>query len=413
MPLEPQRRRGLPDAAGTRAWESPPFPAERTFLPMPGYKAALTMALGAFLFGCASPELPTPRHPIVPVPVIDLSARQTGDTVVLTFTMPTTSTDQQPLTGTPSVEIYRNAPAQGSATAPKRGAKNKGTARLANTIPSSAVEQYQRGARIEFPDKLDPSELSNESGTDLIYTVRTRVSRAKASADSNAAALRVYSPPATVRDLRVTMTETAPVLDWSASEQPSGVTGGKAAGFRIYRAEVDPAAADAAVSDPSQAKLLAPTEPLAQSAGTEYRDTSFQFGHTYFYSVRALTQFGTETVESPDSIPVVLAAKDIFPPAIPQDVEAVSVPATNGTSASIELTWTINTEPDLAGYNVYRSENAAMPGQRLNNELLSAPTFRDMSVMPGKSYFYRVGAVDQSGNESTLSSIAEVQVPGR
>jgi len=413
MPLEPQRRRGLPDAAGTRASESPPFPAERTFLPMPGYKAALTMALGAFLFGCASPELPTPRHPIVPVPVIDLSARQTGDTVVLTFTMPTTSTDQQPLTGTPSVEIYRNAPAQGSATAPKRGAKNKGTARLANTIPSGAVEQYQRGARIEFPDKLDPSELSNESGTDLIYIVRTRVSRAKASADSNAAALRVYSPPATVRDLRVTMTETAPVLDWSASEQPSGVTGGKAAGFRIYRAEVDPAAADAAVSDPSQAKLLAPTEPLAQSAGTEYRDTSFQFGHTYFYSVRALTQFGTETVESPDSIPVVLAAKDIFPPAIPQDVEAVSVPATNGTSASIELTWTINTEPDLAGYNVYRSENAAMPGQRLNNELLSAPTFRDMSVMPGKSYFYRVGAVDQSGNESTLSSIAEVQVPGR
>jgi hypothetical protein len=412
MPLEPQRRRGVPNAAGTRASQSPASPTERTFLPMPGFKAALAMALGAFLFGCASPELPTPRHPIVPVPVIDLSARQTGDTVLLTFTMPTTSTDQQPLTDTPSVEIYRNAPAKGTATAPKRGAKNNGTARLANTIPSSAVEQYQRGARIEFPDKLDPSELSNESGTDLIYTVRTRVSRSKASADSNAAALRIYSPPATIRDLRVTMTETAPVLNWSASEQPSGATGAKAAGFRIYRAEVDPTAANAAVSDPSQAKLLAPMEPLAQSAGTEYRDTSFQFGHTYFYSVRAITQVGTETVESPDSIPVVLVAKDIFPPASPRDLEAVGVAATNGASASIELTWTINTEPDLAGYNVYRSENAAMPGQRLNNELLSVPTFRDMSVMPGKSYFYRVGAVDQSGNESTLSSIAEVQAPG-
>ena len=76
---------------------------------MSGYRAALAVAFGAFLFGCASPELPTPRHPIVPVPVIDLSARQTGDTVVLTFTMPTTSTDQQPLTDTPSIEIYRNA----------------------------------------------------------------------------------------------------------------------------------------------------------------------------------------------------------------------------------------------------------------------------------------------------------------
>ncbi len=222
MPLEPQRRRGLPNAAGTRASQSPASPAERTFLPMPSYKAALAMALGAFLFGCASPELPTPRHPIVPVPVIDLSTRQTGDTVVLTFTMPTISTDQQPLTDTPSVEIYRNAPAQGTATQPKRGAKINGTARLANTIPSSAVEQYQRGARIEFPDKLDPSELSNESGTDLIYTVRTRVSRARASADSNAAALRVYSPPATISDLRVTMTETAPVLIGALRISPAG-----------------------------------------------------------------------------------------------------------------------------------------------------------------------------------------------
>jgi len=410
MPLEPQRHRGGP--AETGAPQSLPFPNERASVLMPSYRAALTIAVGAFLFGCASPEVPTPRHPIVPVPVVDLSARQTGDTVVLTFTPPKTSTDQEPLTDMPSVDIYRNRPAQGAAIAPKRGAKNKNEARPADTIPSSAVEQYRKDARIEFPDKLNPSELSNESGAELIYTVRTRVSRAKASADSNAVALRVYPPPAMVHDLRVTLTETAPVLDWTAPEQPSGATDGKAAGFRIYRAEVDPAAGDAALSNPSQAKLLAPIEPLAQTATTEYRDLSFQFGHTYFYSVRAVTQFGTETVESVDSAPVVVIAKDIFPPATPQDLEAVRVPAMNGSSASIELTWTINTEPDLAGYSVYRSEGADLPGQRLNNELLSVPTFRDMSVMLGKSYFYRVAAVDQSGNESARSSIVEAQVPG-
>jgi hypothetical protein len=379
---------------------------------MPGYKAALTIAVAAFLFGCASPEVPTPRHPIVPVPVIDLSARQTGDTIILTFTPPKNSTDEQPLTDTPSIEIYRDTPAQGGTTAPRRGAKNRETARLTDTIPSSAVEEYQRGPRIEITDKLDPSELSNQGGADVIYTVRTRVSRAKASVDSNAAVLRVYPPPATIRDLRVTLTEMASTLDWSAPEQPGGAAGGKPAGFRIYRAEVDPAAVNAAISNPSQAKLLAPTEPLAQSAATEYRDTSIQYGHTYFYNVRAITQFGTDTVESADSVPVVLAAKDIFPPASPQGLEAVSVPAASGAPVSIELTWAINTEPDLAGYNVYRSESADVPGQRLNNELLSAPTFRDMSVMPGKSYFYRVGAVDQSGNESTLSSIAEAQASG-
>jgi hypothetical protein len=378
---------------------------------MPAYKSALLITLGACLFGCASPDLPTARHPIFPVPVSDLSARQVGDTVVLNFTLPTTSTDLQPLVDMPSVEIYRNTP-QGAATAPKASAKNKSTARPADTIPSETIEQYQKNGRVEFPDKLDASELAKDSGTDLVYTVRTRVSRAKASADSNAVAVRVYPAPATVQDLRATLTETALVLDWSAAQEAGRASAGQAAGFRIYRAEVDPTTAEAALFNPSQAKLIAPAELLAQTTATEYRDTSFQFGHTYFYRVRGVAQFGAATVESADSAPAVLTAKDIFPPAAPQGLEAVGVPATNGTPASIELTWTINTEPDLAGYNVYRSEQAGMPGQKLNSELLLVPTFRDMSVVPGKSYFYRLRAVDQSGNESALSSTVEAQVPG-
>ena len=383
---------------------------------MPAYKSALVMTLGACLLGCASPDLPTPRHAVVPVPVSDLSARQVGDTVILIFTLPVTSTDLQPLEEKPSVEIYRNTP-QGAANAPKvKASKAKGkagsTAQLADTLPPETVEQYEKNGRIEFPDKLDASELAKESGTDLIYTVRTRVSRAKASADSNAVTLRVYPAPSRVEDLRATLTEAALVLDWSAAQQSPRDSAGKAAGFRIYRAEVDPTTAEAAISNSSQAKLLAPPELLGQTTQIEYRDTSFQFGHTYFYDVRQVMQFGTETVESADSAPAVLTAKDIFPPAAPQGLEAVAVPATNGTAASIELTWTINTEPDLAGYNVYRSELAERPGQRLNSELLLAPTFRDMSIVAGKSYFYRVGAVDQSGNESALSSAVEAQVPG-
>jgi fibronectin type 3 domain-containing protein len=151
---------------------------------------------------------------------------------------------------------------------------------------------------------------------------------------------------------------------------------------------------------------------LAQTTETRYRDTSFQFGHTYLYNVRDSVQFGTETVESADSTPAVLAAKDIFPPATPLELEAVVVPATNAEPTSVELAWAINTEADLAGYNVYRSEGADRPGLKLNSEPLSAPTFHDMSVLPGTSYFYRVGAVDRSGNESALSPAVEAQIPG-
>jgi hypothetical protein len=374
------------------------------------YKSTLIVALAACLLACGSPDLPTARHAVVPVPVSDLTARQVGDTVILNFTLSSTSTDRQPLADLPSVEIYRSTP-QGIAIAPRAGGKNKSPGRLADTIPAETVGQYEKNGHIEFPDKLDASELSNDGGTDLTYTVRTRVSRAKASADSNAVTLRVYPAPDPIRDLRATLTETALVLDWSAPAEARPGSAGKAAGFRIYRAEVDPSTAQAAISNPSQAKLIATPELLAQTTATEYRDMSFQFGHTYFYEIGQIMQVGTETVESAGSAPAVFTAKDIFPPAAPQGVEAVSMAVTNEAPPAIELTWTISAETDLAGYNVYRSEQSEGPRQKLNSDLLLAPTFRDISVAPGKTYFYRVGAVDQAGNESALSPAVAAHVP--
>jgi len=367
--------------------------------------------IGASVLGCGSPGVPIARHPIVPVPVTNLSAKQVDDTVFLDFTMPSASTDQQPLAEPPSVAIYRHSAAQSAPAPSKRVPKNANLGQLVDSIPANALPQYQKNGGIEFPDKLDPSELSSATGNELVYTVRTSVSAAKESADSNPAALRVYPPPAPVRDLRATLTETALVLDWSAPQQP-GSTAAKPVVFHVYRAEVDPETAQAAVLEASQAKLIAPPILLAQTTETRYRDTSFQFGHTYLYSVRDAVQIGTETVESADSAPAVLNAKDIFPPATPLGLEAVVVPAGNAMPASVDLTWAINTEADLAGYNVYRSEGADTPRLKLNGEPLSAPTFHDMSVLSGTSYFYRVGAVDRSGNESAPSPAVEAQIPG-
>jgi hypothetical protein len=397
-PLVPQRSGGVASTRARIGWF------------MLAYKTALLTLVLVFLFGCASPDLPTPRHAIVPMAVTDLSARQVGDTIVLTFTLPTTSTDQQPLADVPSIEIYRNKP-QPSVSALKGRANNKIAEQLADTVPSETIGQYERDGRIEFPDRLNPSELSNETGADFIYVVRTRVSRAKASADSNTVALRVYPPPAEAQNVRAQMTPTAVTLDWSTAPEQGRDSIATPAGFRIYRGEVDPTTADVAVLNPSEAKLIAPEQLLALTTATHYADANFQFGHTYVYRVREVVQFGNEAVESADSAPAVLTAKDIFAPAPPQGLEAIVVPKTNGTPVSIELTWTINSEPDLAGYNVYRSEEAETPGQKLNSELLLAPTFRDMSVTPGKRYFYRVGAVDQSGNESPRSLVVETHVP--
>jgi fibronectin type 3 domain-containing protein len=89
----------------------------------------------------------------------------------------------------------------------------------------------------------------------------------------------------------------------------------------------------------------------------------------------------------------------------------VDVPAQGDVPAHLELSWGISPETDLAGYNVYRSDQEGVPGMRVNTELLLTPAFRDMNAVPGRRYSYSVTAVDRSGNESPVSAAASGAVP--
>src|SRR5579862_2337736 len=133
-------------------------------------QAAMMAGISAILIGCAAPGVPTARHPIVPQAVKDLSARQQGNGAVLTFTLPSESTDKKKLVGTPAVEIYRSAPTPSSAAA------NKPAVRLVDTIPADLVGTYVEDSRVEFRDEMDSAELARQPGQQVTYTVRTRVS---------------------------------------------------------------------------------------------------------------------------------------------------------------------------------------------------------------------------------------------
>src|SRR5579864_6963805 len=67
----------------------------------------LTAALFSLTAGCASPGEPIERKAPIPEPVKDLAASQSGNDVVLTFTLPTEALDHRQLEQTPAVEIYR------------------------------------------------------------------------------------------------------------------------------------------------------------------------------------------------------------------------------------------------------------------------------------------------------------------
>jgi hypothetical protein len=357
---------------------------------------------GALVAGCATPGEPSPRHPVVPAAITDLAARQTGSAVVLTFSLPHESTDHETLAEAPTIEVYRAALPPG--TSPGR----KTPWRMVYTIPSERVDSYVNADRVEFRDPLTPDNLGQTPGSPLAYMVRTRAVKSRASGDSNLFTLRIYPPPGPPRDLHVSVTESAVVLSWT--EPLAADTSPKTVGYRAYRAEIEPGE-ESTPRDVSQLKLKPPLAMQGSTSSAEFSDTHFEFGHTYLYTVRAVAQYGADTIESADSSPAVVTPRDTFPPATPVGLEAALIPATPGAPAHVELSWAISSEGDLAGYHVYRSDLDNTPGARISNEVLPSPTFRDTSVVSGKRYFYRVSAVDRAGNESPLSSTVQIEVP--
>ncbi|WP_019612867.1 endonuclease [Psychromonas ossibalaenae] len=91
---------------------------------------------------------------------------------------------------------------------------------------------------------------------------------------------------------------------------------------------------------------------------------------------------------------------DTVAPAIPSDFIAT------GGSGLVELTWNANTEQDMAGYNVYRSERAGGSYVQVNSSLVTTSAYSDSNVTASTTYFYVITAVDSSNNESAQSSEA-------
>ncbi|MGA8224604.1 MAG: fibronectin type III domain-containing protein [Candidatus Acidiferrales bacterium] len=360
-----------------------------------------------FLSGCAAPGEPTERRRPIPEAVTDLSAAQAGNDVVLTFTLPKTTVEHRPLKQPLEVEIYRDfAPPRANSTIPPAATANP---TLLATITSGVVEINTIEGHFRFADSLKAENFGGQAGGEAIYFVRTRASRKAESANSNPAQVRIYPAAEPIGDLKAEVTHLGVVLTWTAPQKTIVGSVPAVGSYSIYRAEIEPGAG-AASAAPSRG-VKAPLAKIADCGTTSYRDTQAEFRKTYVYSVRSVAKYPDETLESGDSNWVTVTPKNIFPPAAPQGLVVVFVPAVEKTPAHLELSWAINSESDIAGYNVYRSEQEGVPGTRLNSEMLLTPAFRDMNAVPGRRYFYTATAVDRSGNESPASAAAPGGVP--
>ena len=69
------------------------------------------------------------------------------------------------------------------------------------------------------------------------------------------------------------------------------------------------------------------------------------------------------------------------------------------------LTWEANSESDLAGYRVFRSDSAAGDFKLVSPGVIVPNTFVDPNYKPGT--YYSVSAVDEYMNESARSAAVQ------
>lgn len=92
------------------------------------------------------------------------------------------------------------------------------------------------------------------------------------------------------------------------------------------------------------------------------------------------------------------AVVEMGPPSMPTGLSISDI----GAGGTLKISWSKNSERDVMGYNVYRSEND-IDFSKINTSLVKATSYTDSGLVDGKTYYYKIGAVDYSNNESLLS----------
>lgn len=354
--------------------------------------SALVLSAAALLsLGCGTPGAPLPPSPGVPKPVSDLEAVRTGSTVRLTWTNPRETTDGELIRKPGTVLVYRRLSTEASGQ------------RVADVVLKPTLKEQQPGVKQTVTDSL--SEIFS-GGTavkvaDFVsYTVVAESNSGKnggPSEEANVPLVPVLPQP----QITLKVLPGGVVISWQngATSQDSGHFQTSYI-YRIMRREEG-------AKEPVKVG-----EAPAVGSGIEFLDSGIEWQKSYEYWVTPVTSWQFEgkrgEVEGESSSESSILANDTFPPARPSGLQAVSSGQTE--QPGIDLTWTPNTDQDLAGYNVYR-QLGDQPATKISTDLVKTPSFHDGNVEPEVTYIYSVTAVDLRGNESARSEQAQESIP--
>jgi hypothetical protein len=353
--------------------------------------------LAVLLFaGCGKRRPPLPPVERVQQRTEALSGTQQGNEVILSWPAPLRNAPDSSVQSIRRIDVYRMAEKPGTPL----GLSEEEFSARATLIGSVTYEQIREaGETLTYHDTL---ELAGQP-TRLRYAVRYVNSEGQRAAFSNflniEPAARVSRPPV-LQATGKEVAETAITINWQPpTANIDGSTPLNILGYNVYRF-------DESQSVPGQTPI---NSELV--SGTAYADRNFQFGKDYRYIVRAVSLgTGGAQVESLNSNALPVSARDVFPPSIP---EAPSV-AAGSRVGQLAIFFAANPEPDIAGYNIYRSTDSELPKAnwtKLNQSILTKTTFLDERVESGKRYFYYITAVDNAGNISQPSQVGSETAP--
>ncbi len=372
------------------------FTSRSLLLPLIESPRALSIALALLIVvaGCGRRRPPLPPVERVQQRTELLSGVQRGNQVILSWPAPLRNAPDKSVQSIRRIDVYRLAERP---TAPLPLTEEEFAAR--STLVGSVIYDQIRDATdtITYTDTLG---LAGEPAR-LRYAVRYVNAAGQRAAFSNFLLIepsaRIAQPPTLVATGKE-INETSIIINWQPpAANIDGSTPVNVLGYNLYRA-------DESQTGSSQTPINS-----ALISGTQYTDQSFQFGENYTYIVRSVSLgTGGAQVESLNSNILSVSPRDIFAPSPPASLTIAAAPG------RLSIFFPANPEPDIAGYNIYRSTDQDLPKERwtkLSPALLTRTTFQDENVESGKRYYYYLTATDQAGNVSQPSEVVSETVP--
>lgn len=350
-------------------------------------KPAVLAASGwvVLLAGCALAGSPQPPSLWLPEPVHDLTAQRVGTGVRLHWTMPRHTTDKLELRGPQRAQFCWMQPQDGKVIFRTKQCHRDGSS------------SFQPDGPADYTAAL-PEPLTQGNPGAVVFFVELDSPAGKTAGASNGAWAATGSAPPAAEGLSLQTVPQGVVLRWKpASSEPEMA-------MRIRRKLVTPPGAprpnETYGAPPAQVQTLEVS--LSQSDPGGAVDRNAALGYVYRYTIQRVRRVQVHgrslELDGNPSEPVNIDAKNVFPPAVPRGLVAVA----DEQARAIDLSWSPDTAPDLAGYFVYRRDLTANSGwERISGRApVVGPAYDDHDVQAGHRYAYSVSAIDQEGNES-------------